>query len=54
MLRQGITHVLNLSSSEYYKRTNYFRYLNIDVYDNNDEDIKKNFRISNRFIQNAV
>jgi hypothetical protein len=50
LLGQGITHILNVSSSEYYKRNHYFNYLNIDVYDKNDEDVKKNFRITNRFL----
>ena len=27
-----------------------FKYLSIDVYDKSDEDIKKHFRITNRFI----
>lgn len=36
---------------EYTKRTKYFKYLNIDVHNTSDEDIKKHFRISNRFIR---
>jgi protein-tyrosine phosphatase len=54
LLGHGITHILNVSSSEYYKRNHYFTYLNIDVYDKNDEDVKKNFRITNRFLQEAI
>ena len=50
MLRLGITHVLNLTATEYKKRNKYFKYLTIDVYDKSDEDIKKHFRITNRFI----
>ena len=50
LLREGITHVLNVSATEYTKRTNWFQYLNIDVYNNQDEDVKKYFRITNRFI----
>ena len=50
LLEIGITHVLNVSSQEYTKRTDYFIYKNIDVYDNQDEDIKKHFRRTNRFI----
>lgn len=53
LLQIGITHILNVSSEAYTKRK-YFEYLNIDVYDNHEEDIKKYFRISNRFIKNAV
>ena len=50
MLLKGITHVLNVTALEYKKRTKYFKYLSIDVYDKSDEDIKKHFRITNRFI----
>lgn len=50
LLELGITHVLNVSSNEYTKRTDYFKYMNIDVYNNQDEDIKKHFRRTNRFI----
>lgn len=54
MLVKGITHVLNVTALEYRKRTKYFKYLNIDVYDKSDEDIKKHFRISNRFINDVI
>eukprot|EP00825_Cyclidium_porcatum_P001483 TRINITY_DN10680_c0_g2_i2.p1 TRINITY_DN10680_c0_g2~~TRINITY_DN10680_c0_g2_i2.p1 ORF type:complete len:363 (-),score=84.25 TRINITY_DN10680_c0_g2_i2:227-1315(-) len=54
LLSLGITHILNLTASEYKKRTKYFKYLNIDVYDKSDEDIKKHFRITNRFIKQAL
>jgi protein-tyrosine phosphatase len=54
LLAEGVTHILNVSSSEYFKRSHYFTYLNIDVYDNNDEDVKKNFRITNRFLSEAL
>lgn len=50
----GITHILNLSSTEYYKRPDLFTYLNIDVLDNIEEDIKKHFRITNRFISSVL
>jgi hypothetical protein len=45
---------LNLTATEYFKRTKYFTYLNIDVYSKSDEDIKKHFRISNRFISECL
>jgi protein-tyrosine phosphatase len=45
---------VNVSTHEYTKRSKYFKYLNIDVFDRNDEDIKKHFRITNRFIANAI
>lgn len=54
LLRSGVTHVLNLSSNEYTKRSKYFKYLTIDIYDSNDEDIKKHFRITNRFISECL
>lgn len=53
-MQAGITHVLNVTAMEYKKRTKYFKYLDIDVYDNSDEDIKKHFRITNRFISEAL
>ena len=53
MLAKGITHVLIVTATEYKKRTKYFRYLTIDVYDKSDEDIKKHFRITNRFIKDV-
>lgn len=43
-----------MSSVEYYKRTKYFQYFSVPVYNNHDEDIKKFFRITNRFIDEAV
>lgn len=53
MLAAGITHVLNVTSQEYTKRTKYFKFLTIDIYDKADEDIKKHFRITNRFIEDV-
>jgi hypothetical protein len=53
MLTNGITHVLNVTSQEYTKRTKYFKFLTIDIYDKADEDIKKHFRITNRFIEDV-
>jgi len=54
LLRNGVTHILNVSSNEYTKRPKYFKYLTIDIYDSNDEDIKKHFRITNRFISESL
>ena len=51
LLIKGITNILNVTSMEYTKRTKYFKYLNIDIHNTSDEDIKKHFRISNRFIR---
>lgn len=50
LLKAGITHILDISSNEYTKRKKYFHYLTIEIYDVSDEDIKKHFRITNRFI----
>lgn len=50
LLRLGITHVLNVSCVQYTNREQYFKYFNLEVYDNHDEDIKKFFRLTNRFI----
>lgn len=36
---------------EFTKRTKYFKYLDLEVHNIADEDIKKHFRISNRFIR---
>jgi hypothetical protein len=45
---------LNVTSKEYTKRDKYFTYLNIDLHNNSEEDAKKFFRISNRFIRNTI
>ena len=50
LLKKGITHVLNITAMEYTKREKYFQFLTVDVYNNSQEDIKKHFRITNRFI----
>ncbi|EAR97890.2 dual specificity phosphatase domain protein (macronuclear) [Tetrahymena thermophila SB210] len=54
LLLKGVTHILNVTAQEYKKRTKYFKYLNIDVYNKSDEDIKKHFRITNRFIKDCI
>ncbi|EGR33986.1 hypothetical protein IMG5_028560 [Ichthyophthirius multifiliis] len=54
LLQKGITNILNITSQEYKKRTKYFKYLNIDVQNKSDEDIKKHFRITNRFLQEVM
>lgn len=54
LLKLGITHILDVSSVEYYKRVKYFQYNSVPVYNNHDEDIKKFFRITNRFIEEAI
>ena len=49
----GVTHILNATCREYTKRSKYFKYLDIHIYDTHSEDAKKNFRITNRFIDEA-
>jgi len=39
---------------QYTKREHYFKYYSLAVYDNHDEDIKKFFRITNRFIDEVA
>ena len=48
----SITHILNLSTREFTKR-DYITYLDINIYDNHNEDARKYFRITNRFIKRA-
>jgi protein-tyrosine phosphatase len=36
------------------KRKQYFKYCQIDVKSNTEEDVKKYFRFANRFIKDAV
>ena len=52
LLEKNITHILNVSTKEYTKRK-YFKYLDINIYDNHTEDARKYFRITNRFIKQA-
>lgn len=54
LLELGITHILNITSKEYTRRTKYFEYLNIDLHNNTEEDVKKFYRLTNRFIKAAV
>lgn len=46
--------MLNITSKEYTKRTKYFKYLTIDLHNNTEEDIKKFYRLTNRFIKSAI
>lgn len=54
MIDLGITHVLNVSCQAYTKREKYFQYEDIDLRNTTEEDAKKFFRLSNRFIKNAL
>ena len=53
LLENNVTHILNLSTKEFTKRR-YFKYLDINIYDNHTEDARKYFRITNRFIKKAI
>ena len=53
LIEMGVTHILNVTTREYMKRRKYFKYLDIQIYDTHNEDAKKHFRITNRFIEEA-
>jgi hypothetical protein len=53
LLSNKITHVLNVSCMAYCKRK-YFKYLDIFIADNHTENAIKYFKITNRFIDEAV
>ena len=46
--------MLNITSKEYTKRTKYFDYLHIDLHSNTEEDVKKFYRLTNRFVKGAI
>ena len=54
LLSLGITHILNVSCTEYNKRNKYFQYYEIFINDNHTENAIKFFKITNRFIEEAV
>lgn len=54
LLDLGITHILNVTCKQYTKKHYYFQYENIDLLSNTEEDAKKFFRLSNRFIRKAL
>jgi hypothetical protein len=49
-----IKYILNLSCVSYNKRMKYFRYYDIFINDNHTENAIKYFKITNRFIEDAV
>jgi protein-tyrosine phosphatase len=53
LLKNKITHILNLSCTAYNKRK-YFKYLDIYINDNHTENAIKFFKITNRFIDDAI
>lgn len=54
LIESGITHILNITCKEYTKRTKFFKYSTIDIRNNTEEDIKKFFRMTNRYIQQSI
>lgn len=54
LLELGITHILNVTCKQYTKRQHYFKYCNIDLRNTTEQDAKKFFRITNRFIRDAL
>jgi hypothetical protein len=53
LLKLKITHILNVSCLAYNKRK-YFKYLDIYIGDNHTENAIKFFKITNRFIEDAI
>jgi len=54
LLSIKITHILNVSCTAYCRRSKYFKYLDIYIGDNHTENAIKSFKITNRFIDEAV
>ena len=54
LIEAGITHILNVTCKAYTKRDRYFKYLDLHLYDEPQENAKKYFRITNRFINEAL
>jgi hypothetical protein len=53
LIKFKVSHILNVSCSAYNQRK-YFKYLNIFVADNHTENAIKFFKITNRFIDQAI
>lgn len=51
LIDSGVTHILNVTCKAYTQRSQYFKYLDIAIYDLPSEDAKRHFRITNRFIK---
>ena len=54
LIDAGVTHILNVTCKAYTKRDRYFKYLDLQLYDEPQENAKKYFRITNRFINEAL
>jgi len=53
LIEVGVTHILNVTCKEYMHRRKYFKFLDVHIQDTHNEDTKKHFRITNRFIDEA-
>ena len=49
-----VTHILNVSCTEYSRRKKYFKYFDIYINDSHTENAIKFFKITNRFIDDAI
>ena len=54
LIEAGVTHILNVTCKAYTKRDRFFKYLDLQIYDEPQENVKKYFRITNRFINEAL
>ena len=54
LIDAGVTHILNVTCKAYTKRDKYFKYLDLHIYDEPAENSKKYYRITNRFIRQAL
>lgn len=54
LLSYKINYVLNVSCMAYNRRVKYFKYLDIYISDNHTENAIKFFKITNRFIEDAI
>jgi len=54
LIDMGITHILDVSCKSYTTREQFFKYLHLPIQDTTGEDVRKHFRITNRFIRSAI
>jgi protein-tyrosine phosphatase len=54
LIEKGVNHILNASCKEYTKRSKYFKYLDINITDEVGENAQRFYRITNRFIDEAL
>lgn len=54
LIDSGVTHILDVTCRAYTPRDEYFKYLHLPIQDRTGEDIRKHFRITNRFIRNCL